>query len=321
MVDRGPLLRHHRARPPHRRVVQPVPGRLVPELHRHQGARRQRGRAQRAELITIVGGHAGNGPIIGDVDFGPDSKFDEDAATLDLVRLPVQGREEPVRGQAREAVRDGREPVARRGRIGRSPARADTKYFLHSDGKANSLRGGGTLSTTAPAAETADQYVFDPENPVPTIGGPLCCDGSHLKPGPRDQRPAEARDDVLVYSTPPLAADMEVTGPVTLELFAKSSAVDTDFTAKLVDVRPDGFAQNMTEGILRARYRDSQERPSLITPGQVYKMTVGAAGPRATCSRKATCFGKPGFQQDGFPLTSAETSSSGWPQAPLSRAF
>jgi putative CocE/NonD family hydrolase len=86
----------------------------------------------------------------------------------------------------------------------------------------------------------------------------------------------EARDDVLVYSTPPLAADMEVTGPVTVELYATSSAVDTDFTAKLVDVWPNGFAQNLTEGILRARYRASQEKPELMTPGQVYRFTIEA---------------------------------------------
>ena len=110
-----------------------------------------------------------------------------------------------------------------------------------------------------PAREAADEYVYDPSNPVPTVGGPLCCDGGHLAPGPRDQRAVEARDDVLVYSTPPMTQDMEVTGPVSVELYAKSSAVDTDFTAKLVDVGPDGFAQNMTEGIVRARYRDSQE--------------------------------------------------------------
>jgi uncharacterized protein len=109
---------------------------------------------------------------------------------------------------------------------------------------------------------------------VPTVGGPLCCDGQHLPAGPRDQRSVEARDDVLVYSTPPMSEDTEVTGPVTLELFGKSSAVDTDFTAKLVDVWPDGFAQNLTEGILRARYRDSRETPTLINPGQVYKMAI-----------------------------------------------
>jgi len=149
-----------------------------------------------------------------------------------------------------------------------------TKYFLHSEGSANSLRGNGTLSAAAPHAESPDHYVYDPANPVPTIGGPLCCDSGHWPPGPRDQRPDEARDDVLVYSTPAFAKDTEITGPVTLELFAKSSAVDTDFTAKLVDIGPDGFAQNLTEGIIRARYRDSQEKPSLINPGQIYKLTV-----------------------------------------------
>src|SRR5262249_19559072 len=123
----------------------------------------------------------------------------------------------------------------------------DTRYFLHSGGKANSLRGDGTLSPVAPKAEKPDQYVYDPANPSPTIGGPLCCDSVHLPPGPRDQRPVEAREDVLVYSTPAMAQDTEVTGKITLELYAKSSAVDTDFEAKLVDVGPDGYAQNLTE--------------------------------------------------------------------------
>jgi putative CocE/NonD family hydrolase len=149
-----------------------------------------------------------------------------------------------------------------------------TKYFLHSSGKANTLRGDGTLTTAAPRSEAADQFVYDPANPVPTVGGPLCCDSRHLPPGPRDQRPVEARSDVLVYSTPPLDSDLEVTGPVRLELYAKSSAVDTDFTGKLVDVWPNGFAQNLTEGIIRARYRASQEKPELMNPGQIYKLEL-----------------------------------------------
>jgi len=102
----------------------------------------------------------------------------------------------------------------------------------------------------------------------------LCCEPQRWPTGPRDQRPAEARDDVLVYSTAPMAEDVDVTGPVSLELYAKSSAVDTDFTAKLVDVWPNGFAQNLTEGIIRARYRDSREKPELMNPGQVYKLTI-----------------------------------------------
>jgi uncharacterized protein len=96
----------------------------------------------------------------------------------------------------------------------------------------------------------------------------------HLAPGPRDQRAVEARSDVLVYTTPALEQDLEVTGPVQLELFAKSSAIDTDFTAKLVDVGPDGVALNLTEGIVRARYRNSQEKTELMNPGQIYKFTV-----------------------------------------------
>jgi putative CocE/NonD family hydrolase len=119
---------------------------------------------------------------------------------------------------------------------------------------------------------------YDPANPAPTVGGPLCCDMEHMEPGPRDQRSVENRDDVLVYSTGPLPNDLEVTGPVTAELFVKSSAVDTDFTAKLVDVAPDGFATNLTEGILRMRYRNSKERVTLMNPGQVYEITLDLWG-------------------------------------------
>ncbi len=120
----------------------------------------------------------------------------------------------------------------------------------------------------------SDHYVYNPAQPVPTIGGPLCCDSEHLPPGPRDQRPAEAREDVLVYSTPPFENDVEVTGPVKLDLYAESSQADTDFTGKLVDVWPNGFAQNLTEGIIRARYRQSNAAPEMMTPGQVYRFSI-----------------------------------------------
>jgi len=121
----------------------------------------------------------------------------------------------------------------------------------------------------------ADSFVYDPANPVPTVGGQLCCDQGHLPAGPRDQKDVEARADVLVYSTPALEHDLEVTGPITLDLFAKSSTVDTDFTAKLVDVWPNGFTQNLTEGILRASFRESTVgEPKPITPGQVYEYKI-----------------------------------------------
>lgn len=154
------------------------------------------------------------------------------------------------------------------------PRAKNTPYYLHSGGSANSLVGDGTLSTEAGQTEPSDHFVYDPANPVPTRGGGLCCDNARLASGAFDQRAVESRGDVLVYSTPPFKQDFEATGPVTLELYASTSAVDTDFTAKLVDVWPNGLAQNLTDGILRARYRNSQEKPEFLNPGEVYKLTI-----------------------------------------------
>ena len=226
------------------------------------------------QLVVVIGGHAGSMPKVGDVDFGANAKEPQDEWELQYYDYLFKGVKnqfadgKPVKifvmgtNQWRE---EDDWPLTRA---------QNTKYFLHSGGKANSLRGNGSLSTTLPGKESADQYVYDPADPVPTIGGPLCCEGQRWPPGPRDQRPAEAREDVLVYATPPMAEDFEVTGPVSLELYLKSSAVDTDFTAKLVDVWPNGFAQNLTEGILRARYRDSRQTPELMNPGQIYKINI-----------------------------------------------
>src|SRR5690606_33472351 len=119
------------------------------------------------------------------------------------------------------------------------------------------------LSTREPSSEQADTFVYDPENPVPTMGG------NNLfgtKIGPYDQREVEQREDVLVYTTEPLTGDIEVTGPVKMILYASSSAKDTDFTAKLVDVYPDGKAINLCDGIIRARYRNSDTDLELIQP-------------------------------------------------------
>jgi putative CocE/NonD family hydrolase len=147
-------------------------------------------------------------------------------------------------------------------------------WFFHSGGKANSLDGDGALTRTPPAAEPADSYVFDPRDPVPTRGGGLCCSPGYNQGGAFDQRCVEARDDVLVYSTEPLETDLEVTGPLRVTLWAASSAPDTDWTAKLVDVGPDGFARNISDGILRARYRDSFAEPSLLEPQATYRYEI-----------------------------------------------
>ena len=141
-----------------------------------------------------------------------------------------------------------------------------TNYYLHSQGSANSSSGDGTLSTTPPMDEQVDQFIYDPNTPVPTLGGNTLI----IPYGVMDHRTLEEREDILVYSTPPVDKTIEITGPITVTLFAASTAKDTDFTAKLVDLRPDGYAQNLQDGIIRARFRTSAAEPSFITPGKVY---------------------------------------------------
>jgi uncharacterized protein len=149
-----------------------------------------------------------------------------------------------------------------------------TPYYLRSDGRANSLRGDGVLSLDAPGGDPPDCYVYNPRDPVPTRGGQLCCSSSFLGGGAFDQRPVEERSDVLVYTTPALSSPVEVTGPITVRLWAATSVADTDFTAKLVDVAPDGYARNLTDGIIRARYREGTDRPRPIEPGRAYEYTI-----------------------------------------------
>jgi len=139
-----------------------------------------------------------------------------------------------------------------------------THYYFHSKGAANTDRGDGTLDTRTPATEMADRFAYNPAEPVRTVGGM----------GPYDQQEVEKRNDVLVYTTPPLKENTEVTGPVTALVYASSSAVNTDFTAKLVDVYPDGRAIRICEGIIRADHRDPGMPPSLIEPGRVYPFKI-----------------------------------------------
>ncbi|HEV1993688.1 MAG TPA: CocE/NonD family hydrolase [Candidatus Acidoferrum sp.] len=227
-------------------------------------------------LVVTVGGHAGQSSTgkVGAVEFGSKLPADGDELTLRWYDWLLKGetngveKEKPVKifvmGKNEWREEDDW-PLARA---------KNTKYYLHSAGAANGIAGNGALSTVAPAEEKADQYVYDPSDAAPTIGGPLCCGALPTGIGPEDQRPAEARGDVLVYTTPAFAKDTEVTGPVSLDLYVSSSAVDTDFTGMLVDVWPNGFAQNLTSGILRLRYRNSQEKPELANPGETYHITV-----------------------------------------------
>lgn len=249
-----------------------MPGaiRLYQGLKEHGGSPEARA-GQR--LVITPGGHAGVTQKIGSVDFGKESVFDFWSYGMRWFDWVLKGldngvaREKPVRlfVMGTNVWRDEDDwPLAR--------AKA-MRYHLRSGGHANTLKGDGTLSLEPPGAEPADTCVYDPLDPTPTRGGVLAVP-TGITAGPQDQRPVEERADVLVYTAPPFAEDTEVTGMVTLELFARSSAVDTDFTGKLVDVAPDGTALNLCEGILRARYRNSLEQPELLHPGETYRLRI-----------------------------------------------
>jgi putative CocE/NonD family hydrolase len=150
-----------------------------------------------------------------------------------------------------------------------------TKYYLHSEGDANGRFGSGGLNTERPDQEPPDRFVYDPKTPVPSRGGPdWGASNPDLLPGAVDQSGVEMRHDVLVYTSPILERGLEVTGPLKTVLYVSSSARDTDFTAKLVDVYPDGKAYNVQEGILRARYREGFDKKVWMKSGDVYEVSI-----------------------------------------------
>ncbi len=146
-------------------------------------------------------------------------------------------------------------------------------FYLAGAGRANSLNGDGALVPAPQPKDAADNFVYDPMNPVPTHGGGFCCMGADFKPGALDQRSEEMRDDILVYSTGPLKDGIEVSGPIDVTLYVSSDAKDTDFTVRLIDVLPDGTAYNIDENIQRVRYREGYDKPPVfIEKDKVYKI-------------------------------------------------
>ncbi|MGH9470086.1 MAG: CocE/NonD family hydrolase [Terriglobia bacterium] len=239
----------------------------------HQaGARARAGE----RLIEGPWGHGLYGPKIGDKDFG-------NKIVVDIRAKELRWLDHYVRGKSNGADRDVRVNLFVMGRDEWEsvpdwpPASArPTRYFLHSGGRANMRSGDGSLDLSPPGKEHPDRFEYDPANPVPAHGGgnsPRLIAGIW---GVMDQRPIEARRDVLVYTTPPQQQDLEAAGSVEVHLFASSSARDTDWTAKLVDVAPNGFAMNLTDGILRARYRTSWSHPQPLTPGKIYEFRIEA---------------------------------------------
>jgi predicted acyl esterase len=149
-----------------------------------------------------------------------------------------------------------------------------TPLYLASEGDANTSSGDGVLSWQSRRKSKADTFTYDPKNPVPTTGGSVCCEPNLFPPGPLDQGTVEERPDVLVYTSPPLSEEIEVTGPVRTILYVSTSANDTDFTAKLVDVEPDGKPLLITDGIQRLRYRLSLSTPVFVKRNQAYQISI-----------------------------------------------
>jgi putative CocE/NonD family hydrolase len=162
------------------------------------------------------------------------------------------------------------------------PEAVEASYYLHSDGRANSAYGDGSLSAEPPGDERPDIYLYDPLMPSISHGGHSCCDESIAPMGPADQEAYEATKGVLVYTSAPLERDLVLLGDACVELHAASTACDTDFTVRLCAVDRDGRSTNLKEGIVRARFRESLSNPMPLEPGEVvgYRISLGPIGIR-----------------------------------------
>lgn len=203
----------------------------------------------------------------GDIDFGPQAATSLVAAQLawfdhylkddgaELPRTPVR-----IFVMGENQWRDERQwPLERTNFV---------DYYLHGGGRANTADGDGTLEAQVPGQEEPDRYGYDPDDPVPTAGG------RYVGGGVRDQEPNQARRDVLVYTADAQDRPVELTGPIDAYLHVSTDGPDTDFIAVLCDVHPDGFVQNLAEGIVRGRFRDSFDDPQPMQPGTVYELHV-----------------------------------------------
>jgi putative CocE/NonD family hydrolase len=241
---------------------------------------RQKGGSEKARRESkMIVGPWGHGPSrkFGDVDLGP-------AAMRSLHERELRWYEHYLKGVDNGIDREPPVEIFYMG-VNKWKQEADwpipgTRYtplYLASGGRANSWRGDGRLSWEKPSGAEADEYLYDPANPVLTLGGNNCC-GAPTIAGPKDQRPIESRGDVLVYTSAVLREPLAIAGPVTMKLYASTDGPDTDWMVKLVDVHPNGFAVNIAEGMLRARFRKGLDRMELLQPGQIYEFEIDLAG-------------------------------------------
>lgn len=240
---------------------------------------RGKGEAARTGSRMIVGAW-GHGPSRkhGDLDFGEHANVDRTSVELRWFDHWLKGIDTGMLDEPPVSVFVMGRNEWRQASAYPLPETKYTKLYLDSDGRANSYRGDGKLRWE-PASNNspADKYRYNPDHPVPSHGGSNCC-GAPTPAGPRDQRPIEQRNDVLVYTSNILEQPVEIAGPVKVVLYASSDAPDTDFVAKLVDVYPDGKAYNLCEGLLPARYREGLSEPRYLESGKVYEFTIDLIG-------------------------------------------
>jgi len=234
-------------------------------------------RKQQWLLVGPWGHHVNQSQKFGAIDFGADSLIDFRELQARWFDHWLKGVDNGVEREPRVHIfvmginkwRDENEwPIARTQYV---------RYFLHSKGKANSVRGDGVLSTTNPGpSDGPDRYEYNPNDPVPFLTPP----GFSQAGGPDDYREVEQRHDVLVYTSAPWREPTLICGPLRVTLTAASSARDTDWTAKILDVHPDGFAQRLNDGVVKARFRHSDTHEEFLTPGKAETYEIDAW---ATC--------------------------------------
>jgi predicted acyl esterase len=227
-----------------------------------------------APVLLCAYARASEHTMIGDLDMG-DARYDYAALQYGWFDRYLKGEDSPVMDKQPKVTYF----VMGANRWQHSdtwpPAGAVTRdLYFASEGQANTLYGNGRLVAAPLEADRPDRFVYDPANPVTTLGGGGCCQGTAVKFGSYDQRPQEARNDVLVYDSEPFEEGTEVSGPITVTLYVSSSAKDTDFTFKVIDVYPDGRAFNITENIQRMRYRNGYDKPlAWMEADKVYEVT------------------------------------------------
>ncbi len=252
---------------------------LMGTLNGYMGMKKHGGTAAaRAGTKLLVGpwGH-GPGTRFGDLEFGDHAYIDIFEEEVRYYDFHLKGIDNGLDKELPVKIFYMGENVWREEADWPIPGTQYKELYLTGESPANSLRGSGRLTFDKPTMAGTDKYTYNPNLPVMTYGGNNCC-GTPTLAGPKDQRIIERRNDVLVYTSDHLTEPVTVAGPITMKLHAATDGPDTDWMIKLVDVYPDGGAYPVSEGILRARFKDGLDQVNLLTPDTVYEFEIEMMG-------------------------------------------